>query len=113
MYGQQSEELMESHTKKKGWLALSSTASVAVLSVGGSIIITIILLGGVNLLFASSSFQMPGMMAKNMTGMQNMMTMMAKNMTGMQNMMTMMAKRMTHHHHAAITSGKKADASHF
>ncbi len=93
MYGQQSEELMESHTKKKGWLALSSTASVAVLSVGGSIIITIILLGGVNLLFASSSFQMPGMMAKNMTGMQN--------------MMTMMAKQMMHHHHAAITSGKK------
>jgi hypothetical protein len=114
MYGQQSEEIMESHTKKKVWLALSSKASIAVLSVS-SIIITIILLGGVNPLFASSSFQMPGMMGKNM-GMQNMtnqmpgmmgknmgmrnMTnqmpgMMGKNMTVMQNAMTVMAKNMT------------------
>jgi hypothetical protein len=85
MYGQQSEEIMESHTKKKGWLALSSTASVAVLSVGGSIIITIILLGGVNLLFASSSFQMAGMMGQHM-GMQNMTNQMP-GMMGQQNML--------------------------
>jgi hypothetical protein len=68
MYGQESGEIMESHTKKRGWLSLSSnTASVAVLSVGGSIIMTIILLGGVHPLFASSSFQMAGMMGKNIT----------------------------------------------
>ena len=92
MYGQQSGEIMESHTKKRVWLALSSTASVAVLSVGGSIIITIILLGGVHPLFASSSFQMAGMMGKNM-GMQNMSTIMGKNM-GMQNMTNQMAGMM-------------------
>ena len=84
---------MEPHAKKKGWLSLSSsTVLVAVLYVIGSIILTIILLVGVNPLFASSSFPMPGMMGKNM-GMQNMTNqmpgMMGKNM-GMQNMMTMM-----------------------
>jgi hypothetical protein len=72
MYGQLSEEIMESHTKTRAWLALSAfTALVAVLYVGGSIIMTIILLGGVNPLFASSSLQMPGMMGQHM-GMQNM-----------------------------------------
>jgi plastocyanin len=110
MYGQLSEEIMESHTKTRAWLALSAfTALVAVLYVGGSIIMTIILLGGVNPLFASSSLQMPGMMGKNMDMqnmtnqmpgmmgqhmmfMQNMMTLLGKNMTGIQKMMTEMAK---------------------
>lgn len=103
-----SEEIMESHTKTRAWQALSTfTALVAVLYVGGSIIMTIILFAGVNPLFASSSLQMPGMMGQNM-GMQNMMTMMGKNMDMhnmsammgqhtmfMQNMMTLLGKNMT------------------
>ena len=54
---------------KKGCLSLPSTASVAVLCLVGSIIITIFL-GGINTLFASSSSKMPGMMHQHM-GMQN------------------------------------------
>jgi plastocyanin len=105
MYGQLSEEIMESHTKTRAWLALSAfTALVAVLYVGGSIIMTIILLGGVNPLFASSSLQMPGMMGKNMD-MQNMTNqmpgMMGQHM-GMQNMMTMMGKNMDMHNMSAM-----------
>ena len=93
MYGQLSEEIMESHTKTRAWLALSaSTALVTVLYVGGSIIMTIILLGGVNPLFASSSLQMPGMMGQHMS-MHNMMAMMGKNMD-MHNMSAMMGQHM-------------------
>jgi hypothetical protein len=89
---------MQSYTNKKVWLCISSV---------GSIIITIIiiLLGGINPLFASSSLHMPGMVGQHM-GMQNMAnqmpgmnmcTMMGKNMMFMQNMMQM-AKQMMHHH---------------
>ena len=86
---------MELHRKKKRWRSLSSTASAAVLCVVGSIMITIIFLGGIKPLFASSSLQMPGMMGQHMgmmgqhMGMQNMSTMMGKHM-GMQNMPCMM-----------------------
>ncbi|MGA9152419.1 MAG: hypothetical protein WBZ36_17730 [Candidatus Nitrosopolaris sp.] len=54
---------------KKGWLSLSSTCttSAAVLFVASCMMITImILLGGINQLFASSSLQMLGMTHKNM-----------------------------------------------
>ena len=54
---------------KKGWLSLSSTSttSAAVLFVASCMMITImILLGGINLVFASSSLQMLGMTDKNM-----------------------------------------------
>jgi hypothetical protein len=54
---------------KKGWLSLSSTwtTSAAVLFVASCMMITImILLGGINPLFASSSLQMLGMTHKNM-----------------------------------------------
>jgi hypothetical protein len=54
---------------KKGWLSLSSTwtTSAAVLFVASYMMITImILLGGINQLFASSSLQMLGMTHKNM-----------------------------------------------
>jgi hypothetical protein len=102
--------------RRKGAYLLPSTASVAVLCVVGSIIITIFL-GGINTLFASSSSQMPGMMGQHMD-MENMSTMMEEqmgmvgqhmdmqNMTNqmpgmmgqhmdMQNMMAMMGKQMT------------------
>jgi plastocyanin len=86
----------------------ASTALVAVLYVGGSIIMTIILLGGVNPLFASSSLQMPGMMGKNM-GMQNMMAMMGKNM-GMQNMSAMMGQHMMFMQNMMAMMGKNMTA---
>ena len=54
------------NTKKRGWLSLSSTTSVMMLSVGSYMIIAIILLGGIKPLFASSFLQMPGMVDKNM-----------------------------------------------
>ncbi len=54
------------NTKNRGWLSLSSTTSAMMLSVGSCMIISIILLGGINPLFASSSLQMPGMLYKNM-----------------------------------------------
>jgi hypothetical protein len=57
-------EIMGVHTKK-GWLS-SATSPAPVLCAGSCIIITIILLGGINPLFASSSLQIPGIMDKNM-----------------------------------------------
>jgi hypothetical protein len=62
---------MEPYTKKKTLLL------VGLLSLGGgTIIITIFLLGGIipSSLFTSYSIHMPGMMGTNMNGMQNMMT---------------------------------------
>jgi hypothetical protein len=58
-------EIMMVNTKKRGCLSLSSTTSAMMLSVGSYMIITIILLGGIKPLFASSSLQMPGMVDKN------------------------------------------------
>jgi plastocyanin len=79
-------------------------ALIALSSVVGSIIITIILLGGISPLFSSSSFKMPGMMGQHM-GMQNMTNqmpgMMGQHM-GMQNMMTMMGKNMDMHNMSAM-----------
>jgi len=61
------EEILRVRTKKKGWLSLSSTfgTTAAVLFVGSCMIITIILLGGINQLFASPSLQIPGIENKN------------------------------------------------
>src|SRR5438093_307963 len=63
------EEILRVRTKKKGWLFLSltftTTTSAAVLFVGSCMIITIILLGGINPLFASPSLQILGIVDKN------------------------------------------------
>jgi hypothetical protein len=107
--------------------------SVALSSFGG-IIITIILVGGIDPLFASSSFHMPGMVGQHMgmqnmtnqipgmvgqhTGMQNMtnqmpgmnmMTMMGKNM-GMHNMSTMMGQHMMFMQNMMTLLGKNMTA---
>jgi hypothetical protein len=53
--------------RKKGWPTLSSATSAApVLCVASCIMTTIILVGCINLLFAFSSLQIPGIMDKNM-----------------------------------------------
>jgi hypothetical protein len=63
------EEILRVRTKEKGWLPLSSTsiitASAPVLFLGSCMIITIVLLGGINQLFASPSLQIPGIVDKN------------------------------------------------
>jgi hypothetical protein len=67
-------EIMGVQTKK-GWPTLSSTTSAApVLCVASCIMTTIILVGCINLLFASSSLQIPAIMDMNMsskTGINN------------------------------------------
>ncbi len=58
---------MMANIKKNGWLSSSSPTSHAVFSVGSCMIVIMILLGGINPLFASSYLHIVDMVDKNMS----------------------------------------------